>query len=406
MPVQIAELKNLQTLSNFVVSKQQYGLKVSELRKFPYLQGKLSISKLQNVTDPSEAFQAKLKKKEQIDELELKWKCSASEDSQVERLVLEQLQPSTNLKKLNIHSYGGTSFPNWVGDSSFDNMVYLRISDCDHCWSLPPLGQLRSLKKLIISGLKLIRTVGTEFYGSCSSCSSVSFQPFPSLEILTFEEMPEWEEWNLIGGTFVEFPILKRLFLCDCPILKGNLPNNLPSLTELELTQCPMLNSQHHPDDVANNGNITRPLTRLSLHSLKELTVSSIPSLTSCPENALPATLFSLTFISCENLQFLSYESLPRYTSLEKLQIFNSCDSLTTFPLGCFPDLKSLFILGCENLKSITVTQCASPQSLSCLQSLSICACPNLESFPVSGSFTTPNLNNFLQSTLFLGFTS
>ncbi|KAG4974572.1 hypothetical protein JHK87_031393 [Glycine soja] len=76
--------------------KEQDGLKVLELRKFPLLQGKHSISMLQNVTDPSEAFQANLKKKEKIDELELKWNYDNSEDSQVERLVLEQLHPSTN----------------------------------------------------------------------------------------------------------------------------------------------------------------------------------------------------------------------------------------------------------------------------------------------------------------------
>nr|KYP59764.1 Putative disease resistance RPP13-like protein 1 [Cajanus cajan] len=372
IPVQIAELKNLQTLSNFVVSKQQDGLKISELRKFPHLQGKLSISKLQNVTNPLEAFEAKLKKKEEIVELALKWNCNASEDSQVERLVLEQLQPSTSLKKLTIKSYGGTSFPNWLGDSSFGNMVCLRISDCDHCWSLPPLGQLLSLKELIISGLKSVRSVGTEFY---RSSSTLSFQPFPSLE-----------EWNLIGvgDTFVEFPILKRLFLCDCPKLKGNLPNNLPSLTGLELSKCPLLNSQQqhpNPDEVASNGDVTRPLILLSLYSLRELTISCIPSVTSFPENALLALHKAL---------------FPRYTSLDKLQIFNSCDSLTSFPLGCFPVLKSLFILGCKNLKSITVTQRASPQSLSCLQSLSVYACPNLESLPFP--LAPPNLNNLLVS--------
>lgn len=388
MPVQISELKNLQTLSNFVVSKQKDGLKVSELREFPNLQGKLSISNLQNVADSSEAFQANLKKKDQIVELALKWNCNATEDSQVERLVLEQLQPSTNLKKLSIKFYGGTSFPNWLGDSCFENMVCLHIISCNHCWSLPPLGQLLNLKELIISGLESVSTIGTEFYGFSS-------QPFPSLEILRFEEMPEWEEWILIGGTFVEFPVLKRLLLCDCPKLKGNLPNNLPSLIELELSQCGMLNQ----DDAAINLNAVRPLTRLSFYSLNELTISGIPSLTSFPENALPPTLHSLTVLSCENLHFLSYESLPRYMSLEKLQMFNSCDSLTCFPLGSLPVLKSLFILGCKNLKSITVTKCASPQSLSCLQSLSIYACPNLESFPVSGSFMTLNLNSFLVST-------
>jgi len=61
MPAQIAKLENLQFLSDFVVSKHDGGLKVAELGKFPHLHGKLSISQLQNVKDPSEAFQANLK---------------------------------------------------------------------------------------------------------------------------------------------------------------------------------------------------------------------------------------------------------------------------------------------------------------------------------------------------------
>ncbi|TKY49726.1 putative disease resistance protein RGA3 [Spatholobus suberectus] len=128
MPAQIATLQNLQTLSTFVISKLQDGLKVGELKNFPHLRGKLSILKLQNVIDPSEAVQANLKKKEQIDDLALEWDCGTTEDTQIERLVLKQLQPPINLKKLTIKFYGGSSFPNWLGDSSFGNMVHLCVA--------------------------------------------------------------------------------------------------------------------------------------------------------------------------------------------------------------------------------------------------------------------------------------
>jgi len=189
MPKQIATLKSLQTLSTFVISKPQDGLMVGELKNFPLLQGKLSILKLQNVVDPSEAFQANLKKREQINELALEWDSGTTEDTEIERLVLEQLHPPINLKKLTIKSYGGTSFPNWLGDTAFGNMVSLCLSGCDHCWSLPPLGRLVSLKELYISEMKSVKTVDTEFYGS----TPPSFQPFPSLEILSFEGMLEWK---------------------------------------------------------------------------------------------------------------------------------------------------------------------------------------------------------------------
>ncbi|PNX64419.1 putative CC-NBS-LRR resistance protein, partial [Trifolium pratense] len=55
--------------------------------------------------------------------------------------------------------------------------------------------------------MQSIETIGIEFYGSDGSL----FQPFPSLETLHFEDMQEWEEWNLIGCTATLFPSLKTL---------------------------------------------------------------------------------------------------------------------------------------------------------------------------------------------------
>jgi len=186
MPVQIAKLENLHTLSDFVVSKHKDGLKLAELGKFPHLHRKLFISQLQNVNDPFEAYQANMKMKEGIAELALEWdRGSTFPDSQIQiqSVVLEHLQPSTNLRSLTIKGYGGISFPNWLGDFLFSNTVYLRISNCDGCLWLPPLGQLGNLKKLIIEGMQSVQTIGTEFYGNDGS---PSFQPFPSLETLHF----------------------------------------------------------------------------------------------------------------------------------------------------------------------------------------------------------------------------
>ncbi|XP_039688352.1 putative disease resistance RPP13-like protein 1 isoform X2 [Medicago truncatula] len=229
MPAQIAKLENLQTLSDFVVSKHDGGLKVAELGNFPHLQGKLSISELQNVNDPFEAFQANMKMKERIDELALEWDCGSTfTDSQIQiqSVVLEDLRPSTNLKSLTIKGYGGICFPNWLSDTLFINLVYLKISNCDDCLWLPPLGQLGNLKELIIEGMHSVQIIGPEFYAS--DCSP-SFQPFPSLETLHFENMQEWEEWNLIGGTTNEFPSLKTLLLTIAIIRSWIQETNGPS---------------------------------------------------------------------------------------------------------------------------------------------------------------------------------
>ncbi|KAJ1426957.1 P-loop containing nucleoside triphosphate hydrolase [Sesbania bispinosa] len=357
-PVQITTLQNLQSLSDFIVSEQHDGVKVADLGKFRHLHGKLSISQLQNVANTSDASQANLKMKEQIDKLELTWHGNDS-GLQIQSLVLEQLRPSTNLKSLSIRGFHGTSFPNWLGDSSFGNMVSLIIAKCDNCSWLPPLGQLHSLKKLSISGMKSVKTVGAEFYGS----SAPSFQPFPSLETLSFSDMPEWEEWKLIGGTVTEFPSLRLLSLANCLKLKGNIPTNLPSLTELSIME-----SGHSDDNDNSNTNIIRSSglfhqLMLPLHSLRKLTISDCPSLTSFPRDGLPKTLQSLYLYDCDNLEFLPCESFHNYTSLEELTIVDSYAS----------------------------------QSLSFLQSIKIYDCGELESFS-PGGLPTPNLIYFTVS--------
>jgi len=116
--MQIVELENLQTLTDFVVGNQEVGLSVRELSKFPNLGGKLCIQNLHKVIDVSEVFDAKLKRKERIEELDVYWD-EQTEDSPSQEVILEELQPSIYLKKLSIGFYGGKSFPSWLGDFSF-----------------------------------------------------------------------------------------------------------------------------------------------------------------------------------------------------------------------------------------------------------------------------------------------
>ncbi|QHO48786.1 Putative disease resistance RPP13-like protein [Arachis hypogaea] len=383
MSVEIAKLENLQTLSDFIVSKQQHGLKLAEMRKFPHLQGQLCISKLENVIDPSDACQANLKEKNQIEELSLEWSDSILEDSH--QVVLEHLQPSTNVKKLSVECYGGSTFPSWLGDSSFGNIVSLRIEECHHCSSLPPLGRLHSLKELFISGTRSVKTIGSEFYGG----NSPSFQPFPSLETLSFGSMEEWEEWNMIDGIITEFPRLSKLSLRRCPKLKGNLPSNLPCLVTLDVKDCCVLESEFSGE--VDNRNIMRPLNVFNFNSLQQLSLYHIPFLMSFPNNGLPKALKTLSIEYCESLEFPTHEFLHSCKALEDLYISSSCCSLTSFPLGSLPVLKSLKLWGCKKLKSISILEeAAASQSLMFLEHLEVYGCPELESIS-----STPNLSYF-----------
>lgn len=135
--------------------------------------------------DSEDALEANLKDKKQLKELKLTWNGDC-DNSLHERVVLEQLQPHIKVEGLSISGHGGTRFPNWLGDSSFSNMVQLSVYRCKYCSSLPPLGQLASLQYLFISGFDGILVVVPEFYGSCKSM----MKPFRSLISSVFEEMP------------------------------------------------------------------------------------------------------------------------------------------------------------------------------------------------------------------------
>ncbi|KAI8546858.1 hypothetical protein RHMOL_Rhmol07G0152000 [Rhododendron molle] len=181
---------------------------------------------LQNVKSSHDALEAKISEKRHLERLALKWN-STAEDSQNARDVLEQLEPHSNLKHLEIKNY---RFPTWLGDQSFCNMVSLCL---ENCFSLPPLGQMFSLKELSIVRMPGITSVGCEFYGESGSLR----KPFQSLETLRFENMSGWEGWCILDAG--EFSWLQKLEVINCPKLIGHLPTKVLSLVGLEIVDCP-----------------------------------------------------------------------------------------------------------------------------------------------------------------------
>ncbi|XP_008375500.3 putative disease resistance RPP13-like protein 1 [Malus domestica] len=162
MLVQIGRLKSLRTLTAFVLGKSTRSGGIGELGQLSNLRGKLSILNLENVVNPMDALGANLKDKKHLSEVELAWGREDAYDSIKERHVLESLQPSINLAKLIIRFYGGTRFPDWLGDSSFSNIQVMCLSDCGTCFSLPPVGRLPALKELYIEGMKSVISIGID----------------------------------------------------------------------------------------------------------------------------------------------------------------------------------------------------------------------------------------------------
>ncbi|KAG5227722.1 disease resistance RPP13 protein [Salix suchowensis] len=370
MPSQLGKLTKLHKLTDFFLGKQS-GSSINELGKLQHLRGTLRIWNLQNVMDARNAIKANLKGKQLLKELELTWKGDTN-DSLHERLILEQLQPHMNIECVSIVGYMGTRFPDWIGDSSFSNIVSLKLIGCKYCSSLPPLGQLVSLKDLLIKELGEIMV------------------PFGSLEILTFEGMLKWHEWFFyseddIGGAF---PRLQKLYINCCPDLTKVLPNcQLPCLTALEIRKCPQLVSllPSVPSvlivEVEDN---TREvlLEKLSsgMHSLK---LGRLKSLDSLLKGCL-STTEEILVRNCDSLESFPLDqfliALGDVTSLCSLDI-RDCPHLVSFPKGglAAPNMTVLRLRNCSKMKRCPELESFPKGGLPCkLESLEVYACNKL----------------------------
>ncbi|XP_034703892.1 putative disease resistance protein At3g14460 [Vitis riparia] len=437
MSPQICKLKSLQVLSNFIVGKGN-GLNVKELRNMPHLQGRLCISKLENVANVQDARDASLNKKQKLEKLTIEWSdgLDDSHNARNQIDVLDSLQPHFNLNKLKIEYYGGPEFPRWIGDVSFSMMVKVNLVNCRNCTSLPCLGWLPMLKHVRIEGLNEVKIVGREFYGE----TCLPNKPFPSLEFLSFSGMSQWEDWE--SPTLSEpYPCLLHLKIVNCPKLIKKLPTNLPSLVHLSIDTCPQLVSplerlpslselsvQHCNEAVLRSGLELPSLTELRIErivgltrlhegcmqllsglqvlhidecdeltclwengfDIQQLQTSSSPELVSLGEkekHELPSKLQSLTIRRCINLEKLP-NGLHRLTCLGELEIYD-CPKLVSFPeLGFPPMLRRLAIARCEGLRCLpdwmmVMKDGSNNGSDVCLlEYLEIASCPSLIGFP------------------------
>ncbi|XP_027341801.1 putative disease resistance RPP13-like protein 1 isoform X2 [Abrus precatorius] len=380
MPKQMGRLKHLRTLTCFYIGKHS-GFDIEKLGNLNHLQGTLSILKLENVIDPADAMEANMKDKRHLEGLVLNWgdkfgRCRENDDSIIERHVLEALQPNSNLKRLTILRYDGTSLPSWFSSSHLPNLVSIKLSESKFCFILPPFGQLPSLKELSISCFYGIEVIGPEFYGNDSSNI-----PFRSLETLKFEEMSAWKEWCSCEGhnDGEGLSCLKELSIRRCPRLRRTLPQHLRSLQKLVICDC-----QHLEVSIPRAANIHE----LELHKCENILLKDLPSslkkatlrgsriIESCLKqillkNALLENLIVHDF-HCPNLKWSSLD-LQSHDSLGNLSITSWYSSSLPLALNLFANLHSLYLCDCPKLESFP--NGSLPSSLGCLN---IEGCPKL----------------------------
>ncbi|XP_073108383.1 putative disease resistance protein RGA4 isoform X1 [Elaeis guineensis] len=409
----IGDLINLQELEEFRVKKEQ-GHEIRELERLKNLRRQLCIKNLENVESEKEAMKAMLKDKEHLTILHLEWNSDAGSLPEVEKEIFEGLQPHPNIEELEIKRYGGIRFPTWMVENKFlTNLELIGLESCGRLESIPPLGQLPSLKDLHIEYMPAIRKIGPEFYGD----SGVAF---PSLEVLIFNVFNEWEEWLGADGTQI-LPRLRNLFLHDCiKLRKVPLLFLSSSLVELDIKDCCDFGSAL-PGCLQGltsliNLRIIRYAAQVSLclsnlHALRHLHLEDCPEmklvgglqfltalellhLTGCPklidssergqlhEQQGPRTLNRLNMDDTILLQHL-WILLGSLHSLQHLWIHPG-HRMTNFTEGhelWFRQLTSLQILDIEDSRSLE----SLPTSLvnfSTIRTLTMRTCPNVSSLP------------------------
>ncbi|GLT95468.1 hypothetical protein SLE2022_131480 [Rubroshorea leprosula] len=434
IPLEVAKLKSLVLLTKFILGEADSGLRLKELKNLTGLQGRLSILNLHNLLDIEDANDVKLSNMK-LDDLSLEWDPfrSDSESKVKDFQVLECLKPGRRLERLTIHGYLGEEFPSWIGDLSFSQLKFLELRDCENCTSLPSLGQLPQLKELIITGSNAATLTGDGDKFSFGNC-------FLSLEKLVLEDC------CLLGKLPKELPSLKELLIVRCPQLTYS-PVSLPSLQNLSIKGCSEVVLRSIVDltsltdleiskisslaflprkflesmvalevmrierceeltclweEEANTANLAHlrrliigscPLltsVTVELKGLVELLIWSCPNFKLFLSGQLPATLKSLKFHYCENL-----ESLPEglmddnngdnMLQLEELSLWDIA-TRNLFPSGLLPldhmsslsTLTYLEIDQVEGLESFPESGLGMPN----LKYLSICDCWNLRSLP------------------------
>ncbi|WJX63608.1 hypothetical protein P8452_48471 [Trifolium repens] len=358
------------------------GNSLAELRDLN-LGGELSIEGLNNVGSSSEAQEANLMCKKNLQELCLSWKSRSDESTKTPAInveqVLEVLQPHSNLKKLEIDYYEGILLPSWI--SILSNLVSLILRDCKKCVRLPSIGKIQSLKTLELENMDNLKYLDDE----CQD--GMEGRIFPSLEELFLSNLPKIE-----GLLKVErgemFPCLSQLVIINsCP--KPGLPC-LPSLKHLAVRGCNngLLRSistfyglTHLNLSRDNEGITSFPegmFTNLTF--LKTLTICDFPKLKELPNEPFNLALEHLSIIDCCEL-----ESLPEqiWESLQSLQLLNiwNCKGLRCLPEEGIQNLTSLETLSIQNCKGLRCLP-EGIRNLASLETLSIFHCKGLRCLP------------------------
>lgn len=343
-----------------------------ELKNLNNLGGTLCICGIQNVSNVEHLKVVDLRSKAKLRKLKLTWRNAAMSrldnvdegqlhvnlissnvqcnyaNRELQKILLESLQPHSNLVELSINGYMGTSFPAWLSDpSSLSRLTTVTLESCRmEEINLAAFGVLPSLRNLSLVDIS-VENVGDLLY-RISRCPSET--RFASLVNLEFRGIDKLELFDVLND---DFPCLKRLLIIDCPKLQKI--QIIPDKVEwLEMSTCGCREIFILPQS---------KLRRLNIRFCKELSSIHMPEsgheflnqiiLVGCPKvkvPTIPDNLQQLLVNDCGSHE-ISIDTTPQ-SKLQDIRIM-LCKELCSINVsgGEFSSLKQLSIMGCHKLQ-------------------------------------------------------
>ncbi|PUZ61085.1 hypothetical protein GQ55_4G242700 [Panicum hallii var. hallii] len=360
----IGNLTCLQELYGFSLQRKK-GYSITELRNLTQLRH-LRLRDIQNIDKYEEILDAKLKEKKQLRTLSLHWASYDGDTKKIDDLVLENLQPHSDLEGLNIIGYNGTRLPSWMRSPYLITLVSLKIIKCGKMEQLPSLTSLCSLENLYLQDLSVLVKIGCFSNGSIGSSS---------------------EGMGYTGSNEVFPPHLNTLKIRGCPRLR-ELPTMPSGLNQLKILNSGLI---HLPYMQWNYTEGTVPLSNNS--RLTNVLIEDCPDLTSLAEGFFkqPVYLESIRDIhifQCEKLEYLPPKGFSELVNLQNLEI-SYCSMLSgnALEVKLLPSsLENLTITSCGKLENILI---GSLTGLNSLNLLKFSECNHMTSLPSTETFKT-----------------
>ncbi|TVU51349.1 hypothetical protein EJB05_02772, partial [Eragrostis curvula] len=367
----VSGLTSLQVLNDYKVQGSK-GNKINDIGNLKYLR-KLEVLDLQNVDNSDEARNAKLKEKKYLKSLSLRWSASSPPtQNRIDDLVLDQLEPHVNIRKLSIHDYKGLRLPFWMDNDNLTikQLVTLELLGCINWEQLPFLGELVLLRHLTLDRLPKLQQIGRSSLVSSSS-SMESYLP-PSLHSLRVMECLKLKEIPLLPTSLVYLE-LKDVGLTKLPRIgklhSEDVDGQQSCLTTIQVTLCTDLVSLDGSfldqkqclggvRDLSITWNLNLEMRMLGGGGEVILTSVTKLSLGLCGDLKLPL-LVSLQYAT--NLSFLELYG-PDLVSLPSADVWSNLNSLRRLEidgwgrpvslgwLGSLPSLSYLSIARCCKL--------------------------------------------------------